>query len=59
MFLDISIEYNACYEEYIGDNVLKISNGPLQVSYHTEVGKNYLDSCGVVTSGIHKRTPVP
>lgn len=59
MFLDISIEYDACFEEFTGGNVLRIINGPLHVSYHTEKGKEFLDSCGVVTTGIHKRTIIP
>lgn len=47
MVVDISFEYDACYEEFINNNVLNIiNNADIWISYHTEVGKLFLEKYG-------------
>lgn len=44
MFVDISIEYNCSFEEFILDNVFKFSNDDKWICYHTDNGKNFLSN---------------
>lgn len=53
--MDISIEYNCTHEEFIGENVEKISNSPMWVSYHTDFGKDYLSCWPIMIGELHQR----